>query len=178
MPFIDEDKLATLYKEVDQEKKAAAFFQNLHQKNKAKLLRYTLYRLGFFIALTILVLGGIYWMGFSGSENDTKTLSRIDQLELENKILGGSTKEIQENLKAVTVYTVEFMGSENSDILLFSDNFVNFRAYPLQEFNAYSLGNFATEEEAEAFRRELIKLGLTDLWVTSYNSMERILLNK
>ena len=26
------------------------------------------------------------------------------------------------------------------------DNFVNFKAYPLQDFNAYSLGNFATEE--------------------------------
>ena len=178
MPFIDEDKLAALYKEVDQEKKAAAFFQNLHQENKAKLLRYTLYRLGFFIALAILVSGGIYLIGFSNAEDDAESLSRIEQLELENKILGGSTKEIQESLKAVTVYTVQFMASENRDILLFSDNFVNFRAYPLQDFNAYSLGNFATEEEAEAFRQELIKLGLTDVWVTSYKSGERILLNK
>lgn len=178
MPFIDEDKIAALYKEVDQEKKAAAFFQNLHQENKAKLLRYTLYRLGFFIALAILVSGGIYLIGFSNAEDDAESLSRIEQLELENKILGGSTKEIQESLKAVTVYTVQFMASENRDILLFSDNFVNFRAYPLQDFNAYSLGNFATEEEAKAFRQELIKLGLTDVWVTSYKSGERILLNK
>jgi len=37
MPFIDEDQLAALYKEVDQEKKATAFFQDLHQKNKAKM---------------------------------------------------------------------------------------------------------------------------------------------
>ena len=177
MPFIDEDQLAALYKEVDQEKKAAAFFQGLHQENKAKLLRYTIYRIGFFIALAILVLGGIYFFGFSGAEDDSATLSRIDQLELENKILGGSTREIQENLKAVTVYTVQFMASANSDILLFSDNFVNFRAYPLQDFNAYSLGNFATEEEAETFRQELIKLGLTDVWVTSYKAGERILLN-
>ena len=136
MPFIDEDKLAALYKEVDQEKKAATFFQNLHQENKAKLLRYTLYRLGFFIALAILVIGGIYLIGFSDAEDDAESLSRIEQLELENKILGGSTKEIQESLKTVTVYTVQFMASGNSDILLFSDNFVNFRAYPLQDYNA------------------------------------------
>ena len=178
MPFIDEEKLAALYKEVDQEKKAAAFFQNLHQENKAKLLRYTIFRLGFFIALAILVLGGIYLIGFSDAEDDAESLSRIEQLELENKILGGSTKEIQESLKAVMVYTVQFMASENRDILLFSDNFVNFRAYPLQDFNAYSLGNFATVEEAEAFRQELIKLGLKDVWVTSYKSGERKLLNK
>jgi hypothetical protein len=69
------------------------------------------------------------------------------------------------------------MTSSNSNILLFSDHFVNFRAYPLQEFNAFSLGNFATEAEAEAFRQELLKLGLTDLWVTSYQSGERILLD-
>lgn len=178
MPFIDEEQLAGLYKEVDQEKKAAAFFQNLHQENKAKLLRYHFYRLGFLMTFALLILSGIYFFIFRGTEDDSATLSRIEQLELENKILGGSTKQLQENLKTVTVYTVQFMASTNSDILLFSDKFVNFRAYPLQDFNAYSLGNFATEEEAEAFRQELIKLGLTDLWITSYRSGERILLNK
>ena len=33
MPFIEDEQLAALYKKVDQEKKAAAFFQNLHQEN-------------------------------------------------------------------------------------------------------------------------------------------------
>ncbi|MEL0226836.1 MAG: hypothetical protein VW912_09245, partial [Flavobacteriaceae bacterium] len=154
MPFIDEDKLAALYKEVDQEKKAAAFFQNLHQEDKAKLLRYSFYRLGCFIAFALLILGGIYFFTFNEIEDDTANLSRIEQLELENKILGGTTKQLQDNLKTVRVYTVQFMASSNNDILLFSDHFVNFRAYPLQDFNAYSLGNFATEEEAEAFLQE------------------------
>lgn len=177
MPFIDDEQLAAFYKEVDQEKKAAAFFQNLHQENKAKLLRYSIYRLGCFIAFSLLILGGIYFFAFSETEDDAANLSRIEQLELENKILGGTTKQLQDNLKTVMVYTVQFMASSNSDILLFSDHFVNFRAYPLQDFNAYSLGNFATQEEAEAFRQELLKLGLTDLWVTSYQSGERILLD-
>jgi hypothetical protein len=177
MPFIDEDKLTALYKEVDQEKKAAAFFQNLHQENKAKLLRYSIYRLGCFIAFALLMSSGIYFFAFSGTEDDPVILSRIKQLELENKILGSSTNQLQESLKTVTVFTVQFMTSSNSNILLFSDHFVNFRAYPLQEFNAFSLGNFATEAEAEAFRQELLKLGLTDLWVTSYQSGERILLD-
>ena len=178
MPFIDDEQLAALYKEVDQEKKASAFFQNLHQENKAKLLRFHFYRLGFFMATTLLILGGSYFFAFNEAEEEAATLSRIEQLELENKILGGSTKQLQESLKTVKVYTVQFMASSNSDILLFSDNFVNFRAYPLLDFNAYSLGNFSTEAEAEAFRQELIKLGLTDVWVTSYQSGERILLNK
>ena len=170
MPFIEEDKLATLYQEVDQEKKAAAFFQNLHQENKAKLLRYSLYRLGFFIAIAILILGVIYWMVYSGTTSDEATLNRIEQLEFENKILGGSTADLQQALNQVTVFTVQLIATSNSDILLFSD-------HPLKEFNAYSLGNFSTEEEAEAFRQELIKLGLKGVWVTSYKSGERILLN-
>ena len=177
MPFIDDEQLAALYKEVDQEKKAAAFFQNLHQENKAKLLRYSIYRLGCFIAFALLMSSGIYFFAFSGTEDDPAILSRIKQLELENKILGSSTNQLQESLKTVTVFTVQFMTSSNSNILLFSDHFVNFRAYPLQEFNAFSLGNFATEAEAEIFRQELLKLGLTDLWVTSYQSGERILLD-
>ena len=177
MPYIDEDKLTALYKEIDQEKKAAAFFQNLHQENKAKLLRYSIYRLGCFIAFALLMSSGIYFFAFSGTEDDPAILSRIKQLELENKILGSSTNQLQESLKTVTVFTVQFMTSSNSNILLFSDHFVNFRAYPLQEFNAFSVGNFATEAEAEAFRQELLKLGLTDLWVTSYQSGERILLD-
>ena len=177
MPFIEEDKLATLYQEVDQEKKAAAFFQNLHQENKAKLLRYSFYRLGFFIAIAILVLGVIYSMIYSGKTSDEATLNRIEQLEFENKILGGSTADLQQALNQVTVFTVQLIATSNSDILLFSDHFVNFKAHPLKEFNAYSLGNFSTEEEAEAFRQELIKLGLKGVWVTSYKSGERILLN-
>ena len=177
MPFIEEDKLATLYQEVDQEIKAAAFFQNLHQENKAKLLRYSFYRLGFFVAIAMIVLGVIYWTGYSGTVNEEATLNRIEQLEFENKILGGSTEDLQQALNQVTVFTVQLMATSNSDILLFSDNFINFKAHPLKEFNAYSLGNFSTEEEAEAFRQELIKLGLKGVWVTSYKSGERILLN-
>ena len=75
MPFIDDEELAALYKEVDQEKKASAFFQNLHQENKAKLLRFHFYRLGFFIALAALVLGGSYFLAFSEVEEEAATFS-------------------------------------------------------------------------------------------------------
>ena len=177
MLFIDEDKLAANYKEVDQEKKAAAFFQNLHQEDKVKLLRYSIYLLGCFIAFALLITGGIYFFVFSETEDEPVSLSRIEKLELENKILVGTTKQLQESLKTVKVYTVQFIASPNNDVLLFSDHFVNFRAYPLEDFKAYSIGNFVTEEEAEALRQELLKLGLTDIWVTSYMAGERILLD-
>ena len=175
MPFIDETQLAALYKEVDQEKKATAFFQDLHQKNKAKMVRYTIYRLGFFSAVALLFLCGIYFMGNEKSDADSKSQKRMEQPEFENSLLGGSAKDMQNTLRSVTVFTIQFMANNNRDTLLFSDNFVNFKVHPLKEFNAFSLGNFSTE--AEAFRKELFKLGLKDLWVTSYKFGERILFN-
>jgi hypothetical protein len=104
-------------------------------------------------------------------------LQKIKQLELENSILGGQTTDVQKVLSDSIVYTVQFIASEKEGVMLFSENFLNFRAHPLQVFNAYSLGDFSTKEEAEAFRKELLNLGLMDLWVTSYRSGERILLN-
>lgn len=186
MPFIEDEKLAALYKEVDQEKKSAAFFQDLHLKNKRLLRHLRFYKRSFFIvlfALSAYFIQGIIY-GFdagefdvSGQENEL-LLKRIEQLTLENKILGGSTEDIQSSLKEVTVYTVQIAALSEKDIMLFSDHFVNFRAHSLIDFNAYSLGNFFTMEEAVAFRDELIKIGLIDVWVTSYKSDKRILLNQ
>ena len=113
----------------------------------------------------------------NGTE-DPLLLERIQQLELENKILGGTTKAIQENLEDEKVFTVQIMASSNKDIMLFSEHFVNFRAHPLKNFNAYSLGNFSSEAEAEAFRQELISFGLSDVWVTSYQNGKRILIDR
>ncbi len=104
-------------------------------------------------------------------------MQKIKQLELENSILGGQTTDVQKALSDSTVYTAQFIASEKEGVMLFSENFFNFRAHSLQGFNAYSLSNFSTKEEAEAFRKELLNLELTDLWMTSYRSDERILLN-
>jgi len=100
-------------------------------------------------------------MGNEKSDADSKSQKRMEQLEFENSLLGGSAKDMQNTLRSVTVFTIQFMATNNRDILLFSDNFVNFKDHPLNEFNAFSLGNFSTE--AEAFRKELFKLGLKDL---------------
>ena len=62
MPFIDDEQLAALYKEVEQEKKASAFFQDLHQKNKQRLSRLKLYR---YSAIISFVFFPLHWFTFS-----------------------------------------------------------------------------------------------------------------
>ncbi|MDA9984652.1 hypothetical protein N9E55_02065 [Flavobacteriaceae bacterium] len=42
MPYIDEEKLAELYKEVDQENKSSVYFQQLYFKYKARLKHFFL----------------------------------------------------------------------------------------------------------------------------------------
>ena len=181
MPFIDDEQLAALYKEVDQEKKASAFFQDLHQKNKQRLSRLKLYQYSAIISFVLFLVSLVYF--FSSADDtevvtDTTLTERIAQLERENQLLGGEAEDLQEQLKTEKVFTVQIMASSNDDILLFSENFVNFRAHSLKEYNAYSLGNFSTEEEAEAFRQELIALGLPDVWVTAYQNGKRILIDR
>lgn len=186
MPFIEDEKLAALYKEVDQEKKSAAFFQNLHLKNKIQLRHFNFYKRSFFVSLVAILVYFIQAIisGFDAGklnmpdQENELLLKRIEQLTLENRILGGSTKDIQSSLSEITVYTVQIAALSNKDIMLFSDHFVNFRAHSLIDFNAYSLGNFSTMEEAVAFRDELIEIGMIDVWITSYKSDKRILLNQ
>ena len=182
MPFVDDDQFATLYNEVEQEKKAAAYFQKLYQKDKQALKLLKLYRYGSVLLLFVLfVVGGyIFW---SQQARDTSNemlglLERIEQLELENEILGSGSSNIQERLMKEKLFTVQFMASSNKEIMLFSEHFVNFRGHPMEEYNAYSLGNFSSEKEAEAFRQELIALGLSDVWVTSYQNGKRILIDR
>lgn len=182
MPFVDDDQLATLYKEVEQEKKAAAYFQKLYQKDKQALKLLKLYRYGSVLLLFVLfVVGGyIFWsqQARETSNEMSGLLERIEQLELENEILGSGSYNIQERLKKEKVFTVQFMASSNKEIMLFSEHFVNFRGHPMEEYNAYSLGNFSSEKEAEVFRQELIALGLSDVWVTSYQNGKRILIDR
>ena len=181
MPFIDDEQLAALYKEVDQEKKTSAFFQDLHQKNKQRLSRLKLYQYSAIISFVLFLTSLVYFLSSADAVEvmtDTALTERIAQLERENQLLGGEAEDLQEQLKTEKVFTVQIMASSNDDILLFSENFVNFRAHSLKEYNAYSLGNFSTEEEAEAFRQELIALGLPDVWVTAYLNGKRILIDR
>ena len=181
MPFIDDEQLSNLYKEVDQEKKASAFFQDLHQKNKQRLSRLKLYQYSAILSFVLFLPSLVYFLSSADAAEvltDTTLTERIAQLERENQLLGGEAEDLQEQLKTEKVFTVQIMASSDDDILLFSENFVNFRAHPLKEFNAYSLGNFSTEEEAEAFRQELIALGLPDVWVTAYQNGKRILIDR
>lgn len=185
MPYIEEDKLAALYQEVENERKSADFFRQLHENNKQNLANKRIYVLGFYALLLLLIALGLFTV-FSPTEtiSDEKKsanldlISEVETLRKENTLLKSKGTDLQNVLRSREVYTVQLLASSNEQLALFSDKFVNFRVHSMNDFYAYSLGNFATEEEAESFRIELVKIGFPDGWVTIYKENERILINR
>ena len=83
--------------------------------------------------------------------------------------------ELNESLRSKKIYTVQIGASQNDPFLLFSKNLMNFNKTKSEDYNLYSLGNFETKEEAEAFRKEIVKLGIDDAWVVAYENGKRII---
>ncbi len=73
---------------------------------------------------------------------------------------------------------MQIAATKNDPFLLFSKDLVNFKKTKSKEYNRYSLGNFKTKEEAEDFKKEIIKLGIKDAWVVAYENDKRIILNE
>ena len=58
MPFIEGEKLAKLYKEVDDERNASSYFRALYHSTKKKITYVKVYAVGFYILLfTVIALG-------------------------------------------------------------------------------------------------------------------------
>ncbi len=81
-------------------------------------------------------------------------------------------------MESIRIYSVQIAATTDESWLLFSDNFVNFRVHEVGELNAYSIGSFATEDEANVFRDKIIDMGIKDAWVVAYENGKRIILHQ
>ncbi len=101
--------------------------------------------------------------------------TRITDYESHSGLLAmedGSSLEDQE------VYAVQIGAFEERDLALYSENFVNFKEIKNDGFNKYALGNFESLEEAKAFRKELVALGMKDAFIGFYQNGERLHIEK
>lgn len=78
------------------------------------------------------------------------------------------------NLDGALIYAVQIAAFENQGIALYSDNLIQFKENQNDNYYKYSLGAFETLEEAQQFRKELIKLGFNDAFVASYKNGDRL----
>ncbi len=168
MPFIDDKKLADLYKEVDDLRNSSSYFQDLYLKSKKKIVKITFYKYTSIIAFSLLII-------VTGSSmyqsNSDKSMSSSNVTNESDVVLS----ELNESLRSKKIYTVQIGASQNDPFLLFSKNLMNFNKTKSKDYNLYSLGNFETKDEAEAFRKEIVKLGIDDAWVVAYENGKRII---
>jgi len=191
MPFIDENDLLDLHKDV--EKSQIINERLLDQiKFKNKDLRKLKIQRNIFIGITALFLVGTlaitsFTAGLSSSTSNQNNLlvsidsldaikTRIDNLKLQNQELS-LVKEFylaKQFLEKEKVYSVQVQTFVDNNVTLASEALTNTIFVKTNPFYAYSLGTFETLEEAQKFRKQLVSIGFEDSFVASYQDGQRV----
>jgi len=161
MPFIKGEKLDKLYKVLDNERNAFTYFRDPSQAAKKKMVYSKIHAVGFYILLPIATVFGILFLNDASpiKQNIKEPYSEVIDtiLKVEEK---PDLINVQALLENVRVYSVQIEANTGKSQLLFSENFVNFSVHEVGKLNAYSIGSFATEDEANAFHNKIIDLGI------------------
>ena len=176
MPFIEGEKLAKLYKEIDDERNASSYFRTLYQSTKKKIAYVKVYAVGFYILLLTVIVLGILFLSDAPPIDQSQEQPLLEATDATVSI--HDVHDIKSLVEGIRIYSVQIAASRDESWLLFSENFINFRVHEVGELNAYSIGSFATEDEANVFRDKIIDMGVKDAWVVAYEDGERIILHK
>ncbi len=196
MPFISDEELLDFKVQIDdanEKKRVSEYAHNKalkDEKENSRKFKITTIILGIIAALG--VAGTIYFMNFSIPDNMiTKKESNTQINSLKTKITGledtiknlsmdqeidasNTNSENKASLQNELVYTIQIGAFEEKDLSMYSDNFVNFKEIKAGNFNKYSLGTFATLDEAKKFRRELVSIGFKRAFIASYQNGKRL----
>jgi hypothetical protein len=193
MPFIEESDLLELHKDID---KAQIINERLLDQIKYKnkeLKKSNVQRnvlavvTGLFLIGTLAITSFTAGLSSSSSGYDSPNLlvsidsldaikSRIDNLKLQNAELS-LVKEFylaKEFLEKEKIYSVQVKSFVDNNITLVSEALSNTMFVKTNPFYSYSLGNFATLDEAQKFRKQLVDMGFDDAFVASYKEGKRI----
>ena len=192
MPFIEENDLLDLHKDID---KAQIINERLLDqikfKNKAlsklKLQRNVLLGITLFFVVGTLAITS-FTAGLSSKnalDNQNVLVSidsldavktRLDNLRLQNEELS-LVKEFylaKEFLEKDKIYSVQIKSFVENNVTLASEALTNTLFVKTNPFYAYSLGNFETLDEARDFREQLVQMGFNDAFVASYQDGKRV----
>ncbi len=192
MPFIEEKDLLNLHKDIEKaQTNNEKLLDQIKYKNKElhdlKVQRNALLAIAILLMLVILAI-----LLFKSKFNSSSFVS--------DSITGSSTEHV-ENLKAgfeeltpqdeefsqvedyylakallrkEKIYAVQVMAFNESKTALISEGLLHSRFLKSSSFYGYSLGNFETLDEAQAFRKQLVAMGFKDAFVASYQNGKRI----
>lgn len=193
MPYIEENDLLNLHKEVEEAQKNSK--ELLHQvKDKNKVLQHIKTQRNVLLGIAILLAVGLLALvllkidtsGTNLLEDKHSTTvatdsleevkTEMDRLKAQNETLS----QIEEYylakalLKEEKIYSVQVMAFADTKTALVSEGLTNTRFVKNNPFYSFSLGNFETLGEAQAFRKQLVAMGFEDAFVASYQYGERI----
>ena len=176
MPFIEGEKLAKLYKKIDDERNASSYFRTLYQSTRKKIAYVKVYAVGFYILLPTVIVLGILFLSDAPPIDQSQEQSLLEATDAtvniheEHDVL-----DIKSLMEDIRIFSVQIAASRDESWLLFSEHFVNFRVHEVGELNPYSIGSFVTEDEANFFRDKIIDMGIKDARVVAYEDVERII---
>ena len=193
MPFIEENDLLDLHKDVEKSQIInERLLDQIGFKNKdlkkIKIQRNILAGVTF---LFLLISFGLYGLfsglrtsnNFHGQETLAEAIdsidtfrSRIDYLKERNEELS-LVKEFylaKEFLEKDKIYSVQVKSFVDNNATLASEALTNTLFVKTNPFYAYSLGNFETIDEARRFREQLVSMGFKDAFVASYQDGKRV----
>ncbi|KPM33217.1 Hypothetical protein I595_120 [Croceitalea dokdonensis DOKDO 023] len=193
MPFIEENDLLDLHKDI--EKSQIINERLLDQiKYKNKDLKKIRVQRNIFagVAITVLLaVFGIYSFysglrtsnNFRGQETLAEAIdsidtfrNRIDNLKAQNEELS-LVKEFylaKKFIEKEKIYSVQVKSFVENNATLASESLTNTMFVKTNPFYAYSLGAFETLEEAQSFRKQLVQMGFNDAFVASYKDGKRL----
>lgn len=194
MPHIEEKDLLRLHKKIETSSQQLEHFEkNFYDtRQKAQVLKQQrrLYlRISLFTLL--LLLGGIatYFaqpslfinenllaeQGYDLAEiTEIEALeSRIAYFEAEKANLMAANTYDNSEVDSI-IYAVQVGAFEEQMISMRSETVQNIKEYQIGPYYKYALGHFEGLEEAQRFRKELLKMGFKDAFVASYQNGSRI----
>ena len=193
MPFIEENDLLDLHKDI--EKSQIINERLLDQiKFKNKDLRGLKLQRNILAGVTLILIFGIFgafsWFSGLRTSNDIRTdetltyaLDSIDMFKARVANLKAKNDELslvkefylaKQFLEKEKVYSVQVKSFVENNVTLSSDALTNTLFVKNNPFYSYSLGNFETLEEAQKFRTQLVDMGFRDAFVASYKDGKRL----
>lgn len=202
MPYIDDEQLASLYKEIETLSEEKLETENeltdvetdlKRLKKESRLI--TILLTIFAVAASVAAL--YFFSKTKGNNVDIAEIKRNEANRILDSIAEYSSSEPQEtdedlnnfennsgdlesnianiksNVSNQTVYSVQVGAFEERSLPTLSSSILSGNASRINDFYKYSIGLFSTVEEARKFRKELVKLGFEDAFVASYLNGKR-----
>ena len=196
MPEIKEEDLLSLHYQIEKSEVEQKKLEDLLELKSSKLKKTNAVNRSLTILSTILILlvVAVVIYAFTANDNSEKELAEVgtlvknryevDSLKLELKQLKKNRIKLQDikNLylyrKLImedTIYSVQIQSFRDENIKTISDTFTNTLVYEGEDFFKLSLGLFETLEEAQTFRKQIIRAGFSKkIFVISYYKGKRI----